>query len=214
MPWGCSVWPAYWSVGPNWPKAGEIDILEGVHKQTYNQYTIHTATQCALPVDAKGVDALGHPMWNVCTSSGSDNRGCGFLNDDPRSYGDGFNAAGGGVLAHEWNSQGIKIWFFPRDEIPADITAEQPNPTSWGSPIAAWSTKYCDFSSALYEHSLIIDTTLCGDWAGPAFGDSGCPGTCEQTVADPANFASTFSFYYDLVYVGSDQTITQTPSGV
>lgn len=22
MPHGCSVWPAYWSVGPNWPSAG------------------------------------------------------------------------------------------------------------------------------------------------------------------------------------------------
>lgn len=22
MPYGCSVWPAYWSVGPDWPAAG------------------------------------------------------------------------------------------------------------------------------------------------------------------------------------------------
>jgi len=26
MPVGCGVWPAWWSVGPNWPEAGEIDI--------------------------------------------------------------------------------------------------------------------------------------------------------------------------------------------
>lgn len=27
MPHGCSVWPAYWSVGPNWPYDGEIDLI-------------------------------------------------------------------------------------------------------------------------------------------------------------------------------------------
>ena len=27
MPHGCATWPAYWTVGPDWPNGGEIDIL-------------------------------------------------------------------------------------------------------------------------------------------------------------------------------------------
>jgi hypothetical protein len=35
MPFGCATWPAYWSYGVgNWPDGGEIDVLEGVNKQT------------------------------------------------------------------------------------------------------------------------------------------------------------------------------------
>lgn len=30
VPWGCGVWPALWMLSPDaeWPKGGEVDILE------------------------------------------------------------------------------------------------------------------------------------------------------------------------------------------
>jgi hypothetical protein len=35
MPVGCSLWPAFWSFNlEKWPIAGEIDVIEGVNKQT------------------------------------------------------------------------------------------------------------------------------------------------------------------------------------
>ncbi|KAF8075110.1 glycoside hydrolase family 16 protein [Lyophyllum atratum] len=112
MPHGCSVWPAYWSVGPKWPQAGEIDILEGVHDQPTNQYTLHTSAGCTL-------------------SAGNSKVASKVLNK-AMTYGKGFNVAGGGVYAHLWNKDGIKIWHFARNEIPADIQSKKPNPSFLG----------------------------------------------------------------------------------
>lgn len=33
---------AVWMFGPNWPSSGEIDILEGVSRNTQNLMSLHT----------------------------------------------------------------------------------------------------------------------------------------------------------------------------
>ncbi|KAF5373312.1 hypothetical protein D9615_007409 [Tricholomella constricta] len=198
MPVGCSVWPAYWSVGPNWPEGGEIDVLEGVHNQDTNQYTLHTGAGCLIDSSVKTTAKV---LGTKCASSGADNTGCAFKDTDNRSYGKGFNAAGGGVYAHIWDSTGIKMWHFARDEIPKDVTEGKPNPSTWPTPAATFSTSSCDVRKYFHDHVLTIDTTLCGDWAGATYQSAGCPGTCEEAVANPKNFVEAkWKISYIAVY--------------
>jgi len=194
MPHGCSIWPAYWSVGPDWPAGGEIDVLEGVHEGPTNSYTLHTSAGCSMnqlsnPSIAASFKSLSKLVHPTCESSGADNRGCGFSDPDPLSYGAQFNINVGGVFANLWDDTGIRIWRFSRSNIPMDIVDRTPNPNFWGTPAAFFpSGDNCDMSKHFFDHSLVIDTTLCGDLGSPTFSGAGCPGTCAGAVADPNNF--------------------------
>jgi hypothetical protein len=46
LPKGCSLWPAFWTIGPNWPNSGEINILEYVNTATYGACSLHTSVGC------------------------------------------------------------------------------------------------------------------------------------------------------------------------
>ncbi|KAI0791995.1 glycoside hydrolase family 16 protein [Abortiporus biennis] len=186
MPHGCAVWPAYWMVGPNWPNGGEVDILEGVNDQTTNQITAHTGTNCHVN---GGVQTLGKLLGGACQSANGVNAGCAFSLPDTSSYGHQFNLQSGGVYAHTWEPDAIKVYFFSRGAIPQDILDGKPDPDSWGTPAALFTDDTgCNIEDSFKDHSIVFDITLCGDWAGSAYGSMGCPGTCQQQVADPANF--------------------------
>ena len=87
----------------------------------------------------------------------------------------------------EWNATSfIKIWYWPRNQIPADITAKTPDPSTWGtcvSPLVALSPLILIFfryirpyfyksfgpqcpNSYFAEHQILVDTYLCGVYAG------------------------------------------------
>ncbi|KAJ7217226.1 glycoside hydrolase family 16 protein [Mycena pura] len=203
MPASCGVWPAWWSVGPNWPAGGEIDVLEGVDITSTNKMTLHTNDGCTMDAAPQ----LGTVDSTNCLSGvNGDNTGCGVTDPDPTSFGKGFNDAQGGVFAHEWlPASGVRIWHFARDKIPADITSGKPDPDSWGTPAGAFPAgPNCDFSQHFTEHVLTIDTTICGDWAGndaASLTSSGCSATCADLVADPTNFvAAKWLINYIAVY--------------
>lgn len=194
MPGGCGVWPAFWMFGPNWPKSGEIDIIEGVNAQTSNSMTLHTNAGCSVSQK----DFAGMQMTSNCdvqaTGQGA-NVGCGMMHRGSNSYGQGFNDADGGVYATEWTSSAVKIWFFPRSEIPFDIASGQPNPSKWGTPSAKFAGE-CDIDTHFQNLQIVINTTFCGAWAGAVFGEGTCGKlgqSCEAYVANnPGHFKDTY----------------------
>ncbi|RPD73260.1 glycoside hydrolase family 16 protein, partial [Lentinus tigrinus ALCF2SS1-7] len=187
MPHGCSVWPAYWSLGAgaDWPNGGEIDIIEGVNEQLQNQITLHSGADCTLD---KAADALSNKLGLTCTSSNGNNAGCAYQQKENNTFGHLFNMQAGGVYAHTLESDGISVWFFDRDAIPSDLAAKTPDPSGWGTPTAYFPNTDCDIAAKFKKQQLIFDITLCGDWAGAAYSQSSCPGTCADAVANASNF--------------------------
>ena len=144
------------------------------------------------------------------------NGGCYFIDKSNTTYGEALNASGGAVIAMEWTAYGIKICTFaifqllkldcalrlfisfpmagnfPRGHVPRDVTLLAPIPALWPQTYlkAAWASTTCPTAKYFKQHSIVIDTTLCGDWAGATYSSAGCPGTCAEHVMTGANFAS------------------------
>ena len=86
MPVGCSTWPSFWTVGPNWPLAGEIDIIEGVNDQDTNQMTLHSGTNvtCAVEKVTGNSTFTGQVLGSNCYSTETADAGCGIEDTDTR----------------------------------------------------------------------------------------------------------------------------------
>lgn len=166
--------------------------------------TLHTGEGCNLPQNANSLVEGSTLLRTSCVTRMQpnglyDNSGCAFLDNSPQSYGKVFNDNGGGVFAHAWDATGITVWRFFRGSIPDDITAKTPDPSKWGKPVAQFPSTECDMASHFFQHYLVMDTTLCGQWAGSVYKDSGCPLTCAEFVAEPTNFISEPS-WMDNIY--------------
>ncbi len=138
-----------WTYGPNWPNSGEIDIIEGVHKQPWNQMALHTSANCTVAGTQSGTR-----LHDACGPETPDNAGCGVQSNSPNSFGTAFNANRGGVYATQWTSTGIQIWFFPRDSIPSDITAGKPKPDTWGVASGNFSSP-CNFDAHFKDQTIV-----------------------------------------------------------
>ncbi|CAF9927851.1 MAG: hypothetical protein HETSPECPRED_006683 [Heterodermia speciosa] len=185
-----------WLVGPDWPNQGEIDIIEGVNDQTNNAMTLHTSDGCTIVDSNAFTGTLATSNCYINAPGQATNAGCDIQSQDSRSYGAGFNAIGGGVIATEWTSDVINIWFFPRGTTPADISNGVPNPATWGAPVAQFDGS-CDIDSHFQNQQIVFDTTFCGDWAGAVWSSSAkCAAlapTCQSYVQNnPGAFADMY----------------------
>jgi len=177
--------------------SGEIDIIEGVNSATTNSMTLHTGPGCTVNSGSFS-GAIKTTNCYVDAPGQGNNVGCGISASGSNTYGDPFNSAGGGVYATEWTAQSIAIYFFSRKAIPADITSGAPNPAGWGQPAALFQGG-CNIPSSFKNHSIVFDTTFCGQWAGQA-GVWGSDPVCSSKAAtcndyvqnNPSAFAQAY----------------------
>jgi len=195
LPTGCGTWPAYWTYGPSWPTNGEIDIIEVVARMTSDQTTLHTNSGCNMASEDKN-SFTGNMTSTDCSG------GCS-IQAAQGSSGTPFNTNKGGVYATQWeSSDGINVWFWPRNSIPADVADSKPQPNGWGKPYARFSFGSACPSSHFANNVVVINTDFCGDWAGNTF-QWDCPDiwptTCVQYVQNnPSAFSEA---YWTINYV-------------
>ncbi|RDB16079.1 putative glycosidase C21B10.07 [Hypsizygus marmoreus] len=216
IPYGCSVWPAFWTKGPTWPDDGEIDIMEAINLMDHNQMALHTTPGCthSTPPNQMGVST------ELDCSKPS---GCVVTETAPNSFREGFAAAGGGVFAAQFDVAGIFIWFWSRPNIPPSIleatSTSSLDVSQWGPPSASFPSTTCDITKFFRPQNLIFDITLCGIWAGlpetylPACRGSGPTGLCyNDNVVGPGDRYN--NAFFEIKYVRAYTTggIAPTPT--
>lgn len=66
------------------------------------------------------------------------------------------NRSASDVLLVRWDKAGIAVWFFQRSDIPSDITNNSPDPSTWGTPVANFSSVSCNPYEFFYDHFNIV----------------------------------------------------------
>ncbi|ODO07750.1 hypothetical protein I350_03328 [Cryptococcus amylolentus CBS 6273] len=206
MPYGCGVWPGFWTQGLDWPNGGEIDISEGVNKRTNNMIALHTGNGCTV---TGGSSMSGSVTFDNCDNSLNGGLGCTINDTDSKSYGEGFEAAGGGVYIAEWAKDGIRVWFKTRSDVPSSLTvsADSIDTSSLGTPVAEVSSDSCDIETLFSSQTLTIDITLCGDFAGtPSELALTCPAlsgdaTCYSKYVINDQSVNLAAAYYEINYI-------------
>jgi len=210
MSYGCSVWPAFWTVGANWPDGGEIDIVEGVNNNPTLVLFLASPASPMSPLCA-GINTLSIPAVGLTvlplrrhllpqmavrlsrvmylTWTAEVHPRMTLVVHCPIPIAALLVKTSSGVFALlRDDNTGIKIWHFARNSIPLDAHSGKPDPSSWPPSSAFLSTADYDIASHFSPQHLVLDTTLCGGWGGGEYPSSGCPGSCAEHVSKGENF--------------------------
>lgn len=174
-PLGCGTWPALLLGDPaNRPAHGEMDVMEATNLATTgNAMSLHTGAGCDMTNRVRNMTGVASVDDN-CDASAAGDAGCGVAGD-ASTYGAEFNAGGGGVMAVEWRTEGIRMWQFARGNIPSDLrSGTSPDPSLWGRAMADFPSTGCNVNSHFRNQSIIMNINLCGEADGAKYAASGC----------------------------------------
>lgn len=146
------------------------NTTEGVHYMERNMYSIHAPSWCSVNTAVDMLGKLAMPDKSLagnCDPKLTDDQGCGVQSQSDGDYGRAYNRVGGGLHVLDWDSKrGIHAYFFPRDKIPQDIQAGDPQPWKWGTPKASWPATNCKPDDYFKSHVAVFTNTVCGTWGG------------------------------------------------
>ncbi|TFK55153.1 glycoside hydrolase family 16 protein [Heliocybe sulcata] len=213
LPYGCSVWPAFWTRGKVWPDQGEIDIIETVNLMGYNQMALHTTSGCSHTTPANQVGSSGETNCNATSGSG-----CTVAEKKANSFGADFATAGGGVFATQFDESGIYIWFWSRADVPSTISASNTtiDPSTWGAPSAAYPSSSCAIDTYFGAQQLVLDINLCGQWANSTYSETCGSGDCYLNSVINAGSPTYDTAYFEIAYLrvfAADNATVVSPSG-
>lgn len=132
--------------------------MEGVNEKEFAEFTIHTGPGCSV-ADGLFSGEMTTSDCDVEAEGQEPNVGCNVIGENPQSFGTAFNNNQGGVYAMEWTSDHISMWFFPRGKIPTDVDGKNPDPTTWGKPMAQFKGA-CDIDQAIDEQHIVSYRSL------------------------------------------------------
>jgi hypothetical protein len=161
-----------------------VDLLEYANAEV-SKISMHTGKKnhCTLHRDAVNKCAHLPDMNNMSYNCVTDyfanpenpDLGCGPTHKNAQKDGRTWTK-NPGVMVTEWTPEFVKVFYIPEKEIPADLSSNQPKPDTWDR----WVVSYYPFAESerlapgscpnpanvLGSQKLIINTELCGDWAG------------------------------------------------
>jgi len=187
VPWGCGVWPAFYTIGrgPTWPYGGEMDILE--HVNDMGVFTsFHTGKDCQLDeqkvsrftrmTDVNNESNDGR-LYDCKTKYCADCKNLGCAPNNMPLRGAKQWAEHPGVVMMERTPEFVKIFYIPMHEFPDELNTDQPIPEKWSEYIISYypfaaSPSCPNPDDVMAEQEIVLSIAFCGDWASKVWAKS------------------------------------------